>query len=164
MRKLASLAAAAAVIVAVPAAAEPNAAAPAGSHHPDRRTAVLDLRLRSIELQIDVLSDRGLIGREQAQDLRRQARRLERRLSTSPKPQVGEVELAVDRLQRQLRFAADHGRSGSFARRDLGRFDDGDRYQRDRDSDYDRGDSYRRADPLGDPYAIWQERDERGPH
>jgi len=75
--------------------------------------------------------------------------------------QAGEVELAVDRLQRQLRFAAGEGRSR--ARRDLGRFDDGDRYQRDGDRGYDGG-SYRRADPLGDPFAIWQERDERGPH
>jgi len=159
MRKLRILAAVAAVVVTVPAAGEPKAAAPVASHHP-----VLDLRLRSIELQIDVLSDRGLIGREQAQDLRREARRLDQRLQNLRGGQVGEVELAVDRLQRQLRSAADDGRSGSLARRDLGRFDDGDRYQLDRRSDSDRGDSYRRPDPLGDPFAIWEERDERGPH
>ena len=164
MRKLALFAAAAAVMVAGPAAAaEPKAPAPAGSRHSDRPTAVLDLRLRSIELQIDILTDRELIGREEAQELRQQARRLEQRLYTSPERQIGEVELAVDRLQRRLRFAAEDGRSGGFARRDLGRFDDGDRYQPDRRSAYD-GDSYRRADPLGDPFAIWEERDARGPH
>ena len=165
MRKPALFAVAAAVMVAVPAAGAPKATAPAGSRDSDRPTAVLDLRLRSIELQIDILTDRELIGREEAQDLRQQARRLEQRLYKSPKRQIGEVELAVDRLQRQLRFAADDGRSGGFAsrRRDLGRFDDGDRYQLDRRSDYD-GDSYRRADPLGDPFAIWEERDARGPH
>ena len=164
-RKLTLIAAAAAVIVTAPAATEPKATAPAGSHHSDRPKAVLDLRLRSIELQIDILSDRELIGREEAHDLRQEARRLEQRLYKSPERQVGDVELAVDRLQRQLRSAADGGRSGGFAsrRRDLGRFDDGDRYQPDRRSDYD-GDSYRRADPLGDPFAIWDERDARGPH
>ena len=47
--------------------------------------------------------------------------------------------------------------------RDLGGFDDGERYDVDSDRDYDCG-SYRRADPRGDPFVIWQERDERGPH
>ena len=158
-------AAAAAVAAAAPAAGKPNGAAAATSHHSDRLPAVLDLRLRSIELQIDTLLDREQIRREQAQDLRREARRLERWLYKSPERQAGEVEPAVDRLQRQLRLAADAGRLGEFAsrRRDLGRFDDGDRYQARRDGDLD-GDSYRRADPLGDPFAIWEERDERGPH
>jgi len=161
MRNPALIAVAAAVLAAAPAAGEPKAAAPSRSHHSERLTTVLDLRLRSIELQIDTLSDRELIGRDEAQDLRREAHRLERRLYRLPERQAGEVELAVDRLQRQLRFAAGEGRS--LARRDLGRFDDGDRYRQDVDSRYD-GDSYRRADPLGDPFAIWKERDERGPH
>jgi hypothetical protein len=123
---------------------------------------MLDLRLRSIELQIDTLRDRELIGAEEAQDLRQEARRLERRLYRLPGRQAGDVELAVERLQRQLRFAAGDGRFATL-RRDLGRFDDGDRYQPDRGSDYEK-DSYRPADPLGDPFAIWKERDERGPH
>lgn len=156
---------AAAVLVAAAAAVQPKAAAPAPSHHPDRLTTVLDLRLRSIELQIDVLSDRGLIAYDEARDLREEARRLERRLYKLPERQAGEVEIAVDRLQRQLRSAGDDGRLGSIAsrRRDLGRFDDGDRYRADDGAAYDR-DSYRRVDPLGDPFAIWKERDERGPH
>jgi hypothetical protein len=149
-------------MVAAPAAAEPKATAPARSHHLDRLTTTLDLRLRSMELQIDILSDRELIGRAETQDLRQEARRLERRLYRLPERQAGEVELAVDRLQRQLRFAADDGRLASV-RRDLGRFDDGDRYQRDSHSDYD-DHSYQRADPRGDPFAIWEERDRRGPH
>jgi hypothetical protein len=160
MRKQALFAAAAAVaVVAVPAAGEPTKAAP---HHSDRLSAMLDLRLRSIELQIDTLRDRELIGAEEAQDLRQEARRLERRLYRLPGRQAGDVELAVERLQRQLRFAAGDGRFATL-RRDLGRFDDGDRYQPDRGSDYEK-DSYRPADPLGDPFAIWKERDERGPH
>ena len=161
MRTLA-LFAAAAVTVAVPAAAKPKPAAPAASHQPGRQATVLDLRLRSIEIQIDILRDRERIGGEEAQDLRQEAHRLERRLYQLPGRQVGEIELAVDRLQRQLRFAANDGRVGS-PRRNLGRFDDGDRYTAGRGSGYDR-DPYRAADPLGDPFAIWEERDERGPH
>ena len=42
--------------------------------------------------------------------------------------------LAVDRLQEQLRSASDDVRLDSYAaRRDLGRFDDGQRYPRDDD-------------------------------
>jgi hypothetical protein len=162
MRKLAAAAAAVTIVVAASAAGEPKATAPSPSHHSDTLPAVLDLRLRSMELQIDILRDRDLIGREEAQDLRQEALRLQRRLERLPERQVGEVELAVDRLQRQLRFAADDGRLASV-RRDLGRFDDGDRYQRDSHSDYD-DHSYQRADPRGDPFAIWEERDRRGPH
>jgi hypothetical protein len=164
MRNLTVLAAALAA-VAVPLAAKPNAPAPVSSHHSDRLATVLNLRLRSIELQVDTLLDRELIGRPEALDLRREAQRLERRLEKSPEREAREIEPAVDRLQRQLRFAADQGRLGGFAeqRRDLGRFDDGDRYPAMGESDEGR-DSYRRADPLGDPFAIWEERDERGPH
>lgn len=165
MCKLALFAAAAAIMVAAPAAGKPKPAAPAPKHHSDNLPLVLDLRLRSIELQIDTLLDRDRIGRGQAQDLRQEARRLEQRLNRLPEHQARDVELAVDRLQRQLRLAADDGQLGAYVprRRDLGRFDDGDRYRADRDSAYDGG-SYRRADPLGDPFAIWKERDERGPH
>jgi hypothetical protein len=126
---------------------------------------MLGLRLRSIEVQIDILSDRQLIGHEEANDLRRQARRLEQRLYRSSEREVRDVEVAVQRLQEQLRFAsADASLGGDFSRRrDLGGFDDGERYDVDSDRDYDRG-SYRRADPRGDPFVIWQERDERGPH
>lgn len=159
MRKLAVFA------VAATLAGVAVAAAPARRHHSDNVTSMLALRLRSIELQIDILRDRRLIGGAEAQDLQEQARRLEQRLGRLPERQAGEVEAAVDRLQQQLRFAAEDARLGDYAarRRDLGRFDDGERYRPDGDSHYDR-DSYRRPDPRGDPFLIWEERDERGPH
>jgi hypothetical protein len=146
-------------------AVAPPAAAARPNHPAANRTTELGLRLRSIELQIDILRDRGLIGREEAQDLRTEAMRLERRLYRPSAREAREVDLAVDRLQEQLRFAAADSNLGREAsvRRHLGRFDDGDRYQRDRES-YDDRDSYQRADPRGDPFAIWEERDERGPH
>ena len=134
MRSLALFAASAAVMIAVPAEAAPKAAAPSTSRYSDTLPAALDLRLRSIELQIDTLRERDLIGAEEAQDLREEARRLERRLFRSPGRQAGDLELAVDRLQRQLRLAGDDGRLGNMARRDLGRFDDGDSYRGDRGS------------------------------
>jgi hypothetical protein len=69
-----------------------------------------------------------------------------------------EVELAVDRLQASLRSAAELAELNASTRRDLGRFDDGDRYQGDVGS-YSERDSYRRPDPRGDPYAKWDARD-----
>lgn len=152
--------------LAVPAsAAEQKAGVPHASHRPESLTNMLSLRLRSIELQVDILRDRDLIGREEAQDLRVEAHRLEQRLYRSSGRETRDVELAVDRLQEQLRVVADDMPMSGYAsrRRDLGRFDDGDRYTRDSERYYDR-DDYQRADPRGDPFAIWEERDEREPH
>jgi hypothetical protein len=161
MRKFLSLIvlASAASAVAAPAAAAPPAQRAASLSN------TLSLRLRSIELQIDILRDRGAIGGEEAHDLRTEARRLEQRLYRPSVRELHDLDLAIDRLQEQLRFAsASTSLSSDLSRRrDLGRFDDGDRYRRDQDS-YDDHDSYRRADPRGDPFAIWKERDERGPH
>ena len=163
MRKLVSL-----MIVASAAlggAAPAYSAPPAPRHAPDRLATMLTLRLRSIELQIDLLSDRDLIGREEARDLRGQARRLEQRLRGASAREANDVELAVTHLQQQLRFAGDAGQLGGDVsqRRDLGLFDDGERYDMDRDSDIYRG-TFQREDPRGDPFAKWKERDERGPH
>ena len=123
---------------------------------------VLSLRLRSIDLQIETMSDRGMIGREEARDLREESRRLARRLYGLSARETRDVELAVDRLQANLRSAADLAPlyGDAFNRRDLGRFDAGDRYARDFES-YTNRDSYYRPDPRGDPFAIWDERDRR---
>lgn len=159
MRKLllSILAAGTALASASPAAAAP----PAKSYHRDNEASTLGLRLRSIEIQIDIMSDRGLMGREEARDLRQQSRRLEQRLNGMSRREAADVEIAVDRLQALLRTAAEGARFGDYAsnRRSLGRFDDGDRYRSDED-DFGR-DAYQRADPRGDPFAIWEERDRR---
>jgi hypothetical protein len=153
--------ASAALLAAAPASTAP----PSQRHAPGSLASLLGLRLRSIELQIDILSDRQLIGHEEANDLRRQARRLVQRLYRPSEREARDVEAAVQRLQEQLRFAsADSSLGGDFSRRrDLGGFDDGERYDVDSDRDYDRG-SYQRTDPRGDPFVIGEERDERGPH
>jgi hypothetical protein len=162
LRKLLfSIVAAAAVLAGSAAgAAEQKGPARQSAVHRESLATSLGLRLHSIEIQIDILSDRGMIGREEARELRQQSRRLEQRLYGLNGREGHEVELAVDRLQASLRSAAnvaflDLNASG---RRDLGRFDDGDRYQRDRGSYADR-DSYRPPDPRGDPFAIWDARD-----
>src|SRR6185503_19976632 len=112
-------------------------------------------------IQIDIMSDRDMIGREEARDLRQQSRRLEQRLHVLSRREAADVEIAVDRLQAILRYAADGARLGDYAsnRRSLGRFDDSDRYRRDEDY-FDR-DAYQRSDPRGEPFAIWEERDRR---
>lgn len=159
MRKLLLpiLAAGAVLVFASPAAAAP----PAKAYHRDSQASTLELRLRSIEIQIDIMSDRGMMGREEARDLREQSRRVERRLYGMSRREAADVEIAVDRLQALLRNAADGARFGDYAsnRRSLGRFDDGDRYRSD--EDYYGRDTYQRADPRGDPFAIWEERDRR---
>jgi hypothetical protein len=151
------LAVGAALVVAAPSAAE----RPAKVYHRDNDASTLGLRLRSTEIQIDIMSDREMIGREEAGELRAQSRRLEQRLHGLSRREATDVELAVDRLQERLRSAADGARLGDYAsnRRALGRFDDGDRYRRDEEH-YDR-DAYRHADSRGDPFAIWEERDRR---
>ena len=163
-RFILSIFVAGAALAVAPAAAEQNSPASASAHHSDTLASMIGLRLRSIELQIDILRDRERIGREEARDLRALAQRLEQRLARSSDREARDVEAAVDRLQEQLRSASDDMRLDSYAaRRDLGRFDDGQRYPRDDDS-YSSRDDYQPADPRGDPFAIWKERDERGPH
>jgi hypothetical protein len=154
---LSIIAAGAASVLAPPAAAAPAPKAP----HRDSQASTLSLRLRSIEIQIDIMADREMIGRDEARELRQEARRLEQRLAGMRGRDAADVELGVDRLQALLRTAADGARFGDMAsnRRQLGRFDDGERYRSDED-DYDR-DSYERVDPRGDPFAIWEERDRR---
>jgi hypothetical protein len=163
-RFILSIFVAGAALAVAPAAAEQKSPASANAHHSVTLASMIGLRLRSIELQIDILRDRDRIGREEARDLRALAQRLEQRLARSSDREARDVEAAVDRLQEQLRSASDDMRLDSYAaRRDLGRFDDGQRYPRDDDS-YSSRDDDQPADPRGDPFAIWKERDERGPH
>jgi hypothetical protein len=162
LRKLLfSIVAAAAVLAGSAAGAvAQKGSAPPSAVPRDTLATALGLRLHSIEIQIDILSDRGMIGREEARELRQQSRRLEQRLYGLNAREGHEVELAVDRLQASLRSAANVAflDLNASARRDLDRFDDGDRYERDRGSYADQ-DSYPRPDPRGDPYAKWDARD-----
>ena len=159
-------AAGAAFFAAAPASAQHRSAAP---QHRRSAESMLGLRMRSVELQIDILRDRGLIGRAEAEELHRQSRLLERRLYGMSNREARDVELGIDRLENRVRLAADDARMGGhiFDREaDRGRFDDEDRYERDRSAyryDRDRGhdaaadfrrwnDSTDRSDDFRDPY------------
>ena len=147
-----------------PAAAGHRAAAPHRIHKSDNSATVLNLRMQSIELQIDILRDRGMIGREEARELQQQSRMLERRLYGLSPREVEDVEMGIDRLEDRVRLARDDGRIGGhlFDRGDNRRFDDGDRYANDEDR-YHR-DDYRRADPRGDPFARLEQIRRRDEH
>ena len=134
-------AAGAAFFAAAPASAQRGNAAPQHRYSP---ASTLSLRVRSVELQIDILRDRGMIGRNEAQELHRQSRLLERRLYGMSSREARDVELGIDRLEDRVRFAADDARMGGhiFDREAENRFDDEDRYDRDRSAyryDRDRG-------------------------
>lgn len=120
--------------------------------------------MQSIELQIDTLRDRGMIGRDEARELQQQSRMLERRLYGLSPREMEDVELGIDRLEDRVRLARDDGRIGGhlFDRAENGRFDDGDRYADD-EGRYDR-DDYRRADPRGDPFARLEQIRRRDEH
>ena len=155
-----------AFFAAAPAAAEHRSVAP---QHRYSAATTLGLRMRSIELQIDILRDRGQIGRAEAEVLHRQSRILQRRLYGMSQREAREVEIGIDRLEDRVRFAADDARIGGhlFDREaDRGRLDDEDRYERDRSAyryDRDRGhdagadfrrwnDSTDRSDDFREPY------------
>lgn len=166
MRNLIGSIVAAGIVLALvpPAAAKPRALAPQHARDRDSRATVLNLRMQSIDLQIDILRDRGMIGREEARDLHQQSRMLERRLYGLGAREADDVELGIDRLQDRVRLARDDGRIGGhiFDRAESGRFDDGDRYTYDADR-YER-EGYRRADPRGDPFARFEEIRRRDEH
>ncbi len=155
-----------AFFAAAPVQAQHRNAAP---QHRYSAASTLGLRMRSVELQIDILRDRGQIGRAEAEELHRQSRILERRLYGMTGREARDIELGIDRLENRVRFAADDARIGGhlFDREaDRGRLDDEDRYERDRSAyryDRDRGhdagadfrrwnDSTDRSDDFREPY------------
>ena len=155
----------AAFFAAAPASAQHRNAAP---QHRYSAASTLGLRMRSVELQIDILRDRGQIGRAEAEELHRQSRLLERRLYGMTGREAREVELGIARLENRVRFAADDARIGGhlFDREADRRFDDGDRFERedrayryDRDRGHDAGADFRRwndstdrSDDFREPY------------
>ena len=125
-----SLIAATAALTAAPAVAQ-GRSAPAAMHHRDNLATTLGVRILSINTRIDMLRDRGAIGRDEARGLREEARRLQLRLYGMSRREAGDVELGVDRLESQVRVAADDARWGGhiFNREAADSFDDSDRYE-----------------------------------
>jgi hypothetical protein len=159
MFKLVLPIAAAGIVVgfATPVAARQNAAAAAREHRDDL-ASMLGLRVAHIDMEIGTLRDRDLIGREEAQELYAESRRLQQRLYGLSAREAADVELRIDRLENQVRLARDDARLGGhlFDGRDFDRGED--RYESERDSDRRVSDSSLR-DPRGDPFAPWEARD-----
>lgn len=167
MRKLIPpIAAGAALAVASPAAAQ-HAPVRAGHYnlHRENNASILAARIATINVRIEMLSERGAIGRDEARELRQQSRRLQGHLYGLSPREVSDLEVAIDRLERQVRFAADDARWGGhvFDRGDEDRFeaDDGYRseshaYSTERGRDH--RDTFQRWD---DPFDQWDEERDR---
>jgi hypothetical protein len=112
-----------------------------------------------------MLRERQALGTEEARELRAQSRRLEIRLHGISAREAEVAELAVDRLENEIRLAADDARWGGHAfsghiddRLDAGdRYERFDRYQADRHGDYRNFDRY-----TGSSVDRWHDPFDRG--
>jgi|SRR6185369_2816640 len=161
---LSMVAVAALAFAAAPAAAQGHSAPSARTHQRGNLMTVLRTRLASINLRIAMLRERDALGSEEARELREQARRLEIRLNGISAREAGDAELAIARLENQVRLAADDARWGGHSfNRDLDdRLDPGDRYERfdrptDRSGDYQHFDRY-----TGSSVDRWHDPFDRG--
>lgn len=91
-----------------------------------------------------MLRGRDALGSEEARELREQARRLEIRLHGISAREAGDAELAIARLENQVRLAADDARWGGHS------------FNRGLDRTYDRGDPYERFDRPTDRSGDYQ--------
>jgi hypothetical protein len=129
--------AAAALAVAASAAAQPRVASAAPGYHRSALEAALSARLQSIQTRILLLREEGLMNSEEARNLRQQSRSIEQRLIGLNARDASDVELAIGRLNDQVRLAADQSRWGShvFEREEADRYD-AERAERLRENDF----------------------------
>src|SRR5690348_16916041 len=115
MRKfvIVTLPAVVALAVAAPAAAQHKAAPATSSYHRSALAAALTARLQSIQTRIELLRQEGLMGSEEARNLRQESRSIEQRLIGLNARDVSDVELALGRLRDRVRFADENARSGA---------------------------------------------------
>ena len=161
---LLSLLAATAALAAAPAAAQGHSTPATGrAHYRDNLATTLGARILSINTRIDMLRDRDAIGRDEARELREAARRLQLRLYGMSRREAGDVELGVDRLESQVRVAADDARWGGHAfNREAGdSFDDSDRYEGPR-YELDRPNYSRSGAYTGSSVDRWHDPFDRG--
>jgi hypothetical protein len=158
------LVAAGAALTAAPAAAQGHPAAVRHVQHRDNLATVLRARLASINLRIEMLRERDALGGEEARELRQQSRSLEIRLHGISAREAGDAELAIARLESQVRLAADDARWGGHRfnrelsdRRDDFASDEPNRYETRRDPDYEHFDRY-----VGSPVDRWHDPFDRG--
>lgn len=119
-----------AAVVAVPAAAQTHSAPSKAHRNPDANS--LRLRIARINLRIEMLRRADALGSEEAQELRKESRRLEIQLYGLTRREAQDMALRLSRLENRVRFAADDARWGGHA------------FNRGLDRRYDRGDPYER--------------------
>jgi hypothetical protein len=166
MRKLVlSFVVGAAALSATPAAARTHPApkaAPMHSQHRDVLPVMLRARLASINARIDMLRESGALGSEEAQDLRKQARRLQGQSYGLSAREEGNVLFGIDRLESRVSLVADDARWGghSFNRDFTDLHEDRDernRYDAERHGDYEHFDRY-----TGSSVDRWHDPFDRG--
>lgn len=154
-----------AAVVTVPAAAQTHSGPSTSKvlQYPDAKT--LRARIASINLRIDMLRRADALGSEEAQELRKESRRLEIQLYGLSRREAQDMALRLGRLENRVRFAADDARWGGHAyNRGLDRtYGDRDpyerfgRYQADRSSHYEHFDRY-----TGSSVDRWRDPFDRG--
>jgi len=119
-----SIVAIAALVVAAPAGGAPVRS---------MTTTRLNIRIHSIQAEIERLRYEQAIGSDEAAELRRESRGLERRLLGSGRRDISDVEYGIVRLESRVRFAVDDARWGSHVY---------DRYESERHVDRDQPDEH----------------------
>ena len=161
-----SFLAAAAAGTAVPAIAQTHQVHAARSVHNNAHRDVLPILLRArianLNSRIDMLRERGAIGGEEVQELRKQARRLQGQTYGLSRRDEGDVEFGITRLESRIGFAMDDAPLGGHVyNRD---FDDlhadrveRERHEADQHGDYEHFDRY-----TGSSVDRWHDPFDRG--
>ena len=160
MRKLLILlaSAGAALFAAAPASAQRHAAPPAPAYHRSALEIALGARLESIQNRIELLREEGLMGSQEARDLRQQSRVLEERLIGLTARDAANVELAISRIQDRVRAVSDDALwNHAFAREDEDRFDDHHVYEARRPDAFEQMDRH-----IAPPVDRWEDPFDRG--
>jgi hypothetical protein len=149
----------AAIAVGSPALAQrPAAPAMAPAYHRSPLELALSARLDSIRTRIEMLREEGLMGSEEARDLRQQSRVLEERLIGLTGRDAADVELAISRIQQKVRVASNDALWGhAFARGDEDRFDDHHAYEAHRPDAFEQMDRH-----IAPPVDRWDDPFDRG--
>lgn len=149
----------AALAFTAPAVAQSRPAPrPVRAYHRSALELALSARLDSIRNRVELLREEGLMGSEEARDLRQQSRVIEERLIGLTARDAGDVELAIGRIQQRLRAASDDALwNHAFAREDQDRFDDHHAFEMHRPDAFEQMDRH-----IAPPVDRWDDPFDRG--
>jgi len=159
VRKL-ILSIAAFVLALEPLLAQPLAtgAQPPHGYRDTLEASALRARILGVEMRIDALHDRQLLGPAETQDLHARARELTRRVHGMGAKDAPDIETQLGLLERRVGYAMDDARWSRHAYREgEDRHVDEHPYQRDPHSDYRNFDRY-----TAPPVDRWHDPFDRG--